>query len=158
MFVYPNPYQVKHRHQNGNLHQRQFENPSKGDWVQLVNEDLEKLNITSNHDEIKRMKKEDFKLYIKQKIRNHAFDYLLNKKGDHSKMDNISYKSFELQIYLKSQFLHPKEARDLFKWRTRMQPFKANFSKQYKDTLCVFKCGHEDSQKNILICQKIRQI
>ena len=41
---------------------RQFENPSKGDWVQLVNEDLEKLNTTPNHDEIKKMKKEDFKL------------------------------------------------------------------------------------------------
>ena len=93
---------------------------------------------------------------MKQKIKNHAFEYLLQKKVDHSKMDNISYKSFEFQTYLKSQFLHPREARDLFKWRTRMQPFKANFRKQYKDTDCVFKCGHEDTQKNILICQKIR--
>ena len=37
----------------------------------------------------------------------------------------------------------------MFKWRTRMQPFKANFIKQHKDMLCIFKCGHEDSQKNI---------
>ena len=103
------------------------------------------------------MKKEDFKLHVKQKIKNHAFEYLLQKKADHSKMDNISYKSFEVQTYLKSQFLHPREAQDLFKWRTRMQPFKANFSKQHKDTLCIFKCSHEDSQKNILFCQKIRQ-
>ena len=40
---------------------------------------------------------------------------------------------------------------------TRMQHFKANFSKQYKDTLCMFKCSHEDSQQNILICPKIRE-
>ena len=72
-------------------------------------------------------------------------------------MDNISYKTFEVQNYLKSQYLHPKEAQEVFKWRTRMQPFKANFSKQYQDTLCIFKCSHEDSQQNILICPKIRQ-
>ena len=38
-----------------------------------------------------------------------------------------------------------------------MQPFKANFSKQYKETSCVFKCTHEDTQQNILICPKIRK-
>ena len=103
------------------------------------------------------MKKEDFKLMIKQKLNKHAFEYLLSKKVDHTKMDNISYKTFEVQNYLKSQFLYPKEAQDLFKWRTCMQPFKANFSKQYKDTLCMLKCSHEDSQQNILICPKIRQ-
>ena len=64
---------------------------------------------------------------------------------------------FEVQKYLKSQFLHPKEGQDLFKWRTRMQPFKANFSKQYKDTLCMFKCAHEDTQQNLLICPVMRQ-
>ena len=38
-----------------------------------------------------------------------------------------------------------------------MQPFKANFSKQYKDTLCTFKCSHEDTQQNILLCPEIRK-
>ena len=65
-------------------------------------------------------------------------------------MDNVLYKTFEVQKYLKSQFLHPKEGQDLFKWRTHMQPFKANFSQQYQDTLCIFKCSNNLNQFFIL--------
>ena len=79
------------------------------------------------------MKKESFKSLIKQKIKKHAFEYLLKKKVKHSKMDDIHYKNFELQSYLKTQIIYPKDAQDIFKWRTNMQQFKINFSKQYEN-------------------------
>ena len=103
------------------------------------------------------MKKENFKNLIKKKIKKHAFEYLLKKKVKHSKMDDINYKNFELQAYLKTQNIYPKDAQDIFKWRTNMQQFKINFSKQYENTSCIFQCDHEDSQQNILVCPKIRQ-
>ena len=44
-------------------------------------------------------------------------------------------------------------SQQIFKWRTRMENFKMNFSNKYDDLSCIFGCMEDDSQENILHCK-----
>ena len=98
-------------------------NPVKGDWVLQVLDDLKILNITSNFNDIKKIKKNSFKNIVKDKVKTAAMTYLNKFKLKHSKMDNLTYKKLAIQPYLTSTKIYPQLAKDAFKWRTRMAKF-----------------------------------
>ena len=133
----------------------QVKNPVKGDWVLQVLDDLKILNITSNFNDIKKIKKNSFKNIVKDKVKTAAMTYLNKFKVKHSKMDNLTYKKLAIQPYLTSTKIYPQLAKDVFKWRTRMAKFKVNFRNGSDNIQCPLGCQHEDSQQNILMCQAI---
>ena len=47
-------------------------------------------------------------------------------------------------------------AQQIFKWRTRMAMFRANFSHGNLDLTCPLGCLHIDSQENVLKCKVIQ--
>ena len=76
-------------------------------------------------------------------------------KSSHSKLDNLSYTELQMQPYLYSKFIFKNDAQLIFKLRTRMADFKANFRNGNKDLQCILDCPEEDRQDHILICDTI---
>ena len=76
----------------------QFEKPTKGDWASSCMKSLEYLNLKMSLEEIKLMKKTQFKKIIENSIKEKAFQYLLEKRG--SKGSQIRYSSLKMQEYL----------------------------------------------------------
>ena len=138
----------------------QWEYPTKMDWTETVKEDFDFFGMELNIDELKKYKKLTFSKLLKKKIKNAAFEYLLDKKDQHSKMDGITYdKKLKKQNYL--DHINPTLARLLFKFRCRMINVKMNFKKANADfncPLCV-KIGefYTDSQQHLLCCKAIIQ-
>ena len=61
--------------------------PSKNDWVQTVKSDLESLKIDMNDEEISKISKNKFSKIAKKIIVEKSFEYLIEEKNKHSKME-----------------------------------------------------------------------
>ena len=114
----------------------QWFNPDKGDWCELVKEDLEDFGIHNDFDYIKSIKENTFKIMVKNKANNHALNNLNAMKGGRSKMKNLSYTQIKMQTYMKSDNISMKEALNLFMFRTRMAEFGENYRSGMDITLC----------------------
>ena len=75
---------------------------SKGDWVKIVKEDMNEINLEMTDLQISKMTKQKFKKNLKKKISTEAFNYLIKIKETHSKMSEVEYKGLQIQSYLKS--------------------------------------------------------
>ena len=71
-------------------------------------------------------------------------------------MDNLMYKDIKLQTYLNDSTIYPQLAQNIFKWRTRMVNFKANFKNGNDNISCPLGCGHDDSQDYLLKCEVVK--
>ena len=78
----------------------QKRSPVKDDWVHQVQSDLEELEI--NMEDLKHVKKNKFKKYLKEKITSNSFKYLENISKSQSKISSVSFKKLETQKYLLS--------------------------------------------------------
>ena len=87
---------------------------------------------------------------LKKKILETSFKFLLESKIEHSKMDDLSYTNLEMQNYFKTGDLSTKEAKAVYKYRTKMAQVKANFSSQYLDLYCPECSLNLDTQKHLL--------
>ena len=74
----------------------QWHNPSKGDWSELVKDNLEEFGIPADFELIRKMSKEAFKKSVKVKSKELAFRNLLSKKVKHSKMANVAYDELKI--------------------------------------------------------------
>ena len=59
--------------------------PTKGDWVNLVEEDMKLLSMDIIDKAIAEMSQDDFKDIVKTSIKNHAFDELKTIQKGHKK-------------------------------------------------------------------------
>ena len=108
---------------------------------------------------MKTMKKQKFKLYIKDKVRKAAFFHLLSIKDSHKKGSNIVYEKFEIEPYLKSSLMTYDQKCLLFKLRANMTPVKVNFSSMYEDTSCTnCKMNVPESDHHMLECTKMIEL
>ena len=105
-------------------------------------------------EEVETMSKNELKKMLKKKIDEAAMKYLNNVKQNQSKGRVLTYKTLNMQQYLKSESnLSVLEMCQIFQIRSQNLPVKANFSHQYKDTNCVVeKCNGEDSQEGLFYC------
>ena len=69
----------------------QKDDPSEGDFCQLVNKDRQLLNCSLTDEQIQQYSKYDFKTLVKNKAKEEAFRTLLSIKDTKTKMDNILY-------------------------------------------------------------------
>ena len=90
----------------------QLEKPVKNDWSEQVKEDLKLTELDHlSFDNIKAIKRDNFKTMVKDKIRKLAFKELLQEKEKLSKMKNLQYDELKLQKYLGSGKLNTTQKR-----------------------------------------------
>ena len=96
---------------------------------------------------------------VDQRIKQKVFEELINKKDSHSKVKDITYKIFQMQKYLTSceVKITQEEAQGIFKLRTRMADAKCNYKRKYESFECEICIRKEESQKHILICEKLNE-
>ena len=97
---------------------------------------------------------------ITKKIHKLAFDFLISKAKQHSKVNETSYKDCEGCAHYKDPRFTPDITNLLFKFRTRTYLVKNNFRNNYKNTdiLCPLCHQENDDQIHLLSCIKIKQI
>ena len=137
------------------VYEAQKENPVRGDWIKMINNDFETLEIDMNENEIQLKSKCEYKSQVKHIIKEHVFKKLKIQQANHSKIRDICYNSFKGQEYLRSHMLNNHEVSLLFSLRSRTaREFKANFP-YFKEQTCPMGCLDMDTQEHILICPKL---
>ena len=136
--------------------QAQVRNPVKGDWTLGVTKILEDLEIELELEEIRNLKEETLRKFVKEQINEKCLEYLNKQKAKHSKVLHIVHEELRMQEYL-----HPTHAQNtqlskcIFSARSRMLDFRINFRKKYKDLKCPLGCDTLDTQQHCLHCDKI---
>ena len=135
----------------------QQKNPCKGDWIELVMDDMQKYNINLSEEKIIAMSEEDFKILVRKHIKEHSFQELSTIKGGHKKVKDIKHLSKGgAQEYLKSSKFTNTMRSLLYNLRCKsLKGVKDNFHSQFEDDLsCPFKCFNEsDTQQHLLFCE-----
>ena len=134
----------------------QQSSPIKGDWVKLVEEDLQKYNITLSEDNIREMCETQFKRLIKKSIMKHSFSELSKLKMKHTKVSCVKHELGGPQEYLTSSKFTNKMSSLLYNLRCQsIRGIKDNFHNQYKEDLsCPLQClNSSDTQEHVLFCQ-----
>ena len=140
------------------IYQAQKMNPSPGDFVNLVQNDLEILGLNISEHEMKQTTKSKLKKIVKEKVHNAAFQYLKSLQQSHSKMSNVKYEKFDISQYLCSPLFNRDSRCLLLALRTRtVRGIKCDFPGLYKDKMCPLGCGDLDTIQNILSCKILRQ-
>ena len=136
----------------------QKKNPCRNDWINTVEEDLANLDIGLSFDDIQTLSKYQWQQFLSQIIEERALEYLNKLKLSHSKVELVEHKSLELQEYFQPQNVESIQlSKFLFQARTRMLELKCNLKSKYskKNLQCPLKCNLEDSQKHLLLCEKL---
>ena len=135
------------------------ETPLKGDWIKLLEEDLEKVGL-SLQDEIRvsNLSKTTFKSEIKKKIielSNFEFECL---KISHEKVRLIVHKQLNNpQTYLTSGNFSNSQRSILFNLRSSCENnFRDNFHNLYQNVLCQLCNLEPDTQKHAQVCHVIK--
>ena len=100
------------------VYEAQKENPVQGDWVNLVNEYLEIINMVNKESEIEAMTKIQFKTIVRSKIRENTLKILKQKQEGHIQISHINYSTLNTQSYFKTQMLNNHETSLLFSLRS----------------------------------------
>ena len=130
----------------------------KDDWINTINSDKDKLGINENDNELKHIKKNQFKAKIKSKIREKAFQDLNKRKSTHSKVQDIQYGSYAKQKYMSDKNFTQKDIDLLFKLRTNMiSDVKMNFKGMYDGDYSCNLCKEDipQTQAHLTQCNKI---
>ena len=134
------------------LYEAQKVNKTKGDFADLVTQDLHKLEIKENEEAIKNMTKVCLQKLVKTQVKEAALKYLMSNKT--SKTSKLNYKKLELQQYLKSPSFSEKESNLLLALRTRtVRGIRADFPGMFTTRECPMQgCMEEDTLPHLLTC------
>ena len=121
----------------------QRNNPSKLDWIQLVQGDMKKYSINHKEEQIISLSEEDFKKQIRKYIKQYSFRELTNIKLSHKKVKVIKHSPLSgPQAYLISSKLTRKMCSLLYNLKCKsVKGIKDNVHRQFKEDLsCPFQC------------------
>ena len=137
----------------------QWKHPVKDDWTIQVQKNLEDFELDMTLDDLKKKSANSFKRIMKIKSKEYTLNYLIEIKDSHSKMDNLEYPELKLQNYLRDDEIPLNEARNLYRFRTRVANFKENFKNGHQS--CAIPCPlclvQPDTQAHSLQCPEIRE-
>ena len=140
---------------------KQRKNSCKGDWVKLVEQDFEDLQIAYDEEKISSLSDEVFRKNIISSIRSNSFRELQTIKEGHEKVRDISFEALKgPQEYLCNSLFTNRLSSLLFNLRCRsVRSIKDNFHRQFQGNLsCPFLCpGEIDTQENLLVCVAIKK-
>ena len=138
------------------MYKAQQENPVKGDWVQLLEKDLEMLGMVLNEEKVKELSKAQYKIEIKSRVKSVVLEVLQKKQEGHTKIKHIKYDKLSMQNYLKSHMFNNHEASMLISLRSRTtREFAANFPYNINQ-MCPMECITEDTPEHILVCDHLK--
>ena len=125
------------------------------DWVNTVIQDLKDLNIDKNFEDIKIMKKHEFRRIVSQSIQKKAMQNLEDKKSQHSKVKQLKHEIFGMQKYLRNNNvkISIEEKQMIFKLRAKVTSVKTNFKGMHEDLKCEICYEENETQKHILECK-----
>ena len=132
------------------------DNPKKGDWINLVNKDLEGIGISLECEtQVKEMKRSDFKTIVKEKVRQKSFKEMNEIKANHNKVRNIEHSNVhEPEEYLISNRVTSKQSALLMNLRSKCaKEFRNNFKGMSTDELCPLCQQENDTQEHALSCK-----
>ena len=99
----------------------QVQDTTKGDWCQVVREDLDNLGLKElSFVEIGNMSKNALKDIVCERTRIVALNELLEEKSSLSKVAHMKYDKLEIQPYLTDKHLPIRIKQQVFRWRTRL--------------------------------------
>ena len=95
----------------------------RGDWVKMLEEDYETLQIELYDCEIRSKSKSENEIHIKNKIQQHVFRNLKQMQSEHSKIHDMCYQTFKTQDYMKTHILNNHEVSLLFALRSNASKY-----------------------------------
>ena len=133
-------------------------NPMKGDWIHLVESDLQKINMKLEHEnQVAQLKKETFKKIIKAKIIEVSFEKMEKLKQSHSKVKHLSHcREYKIQEYMMSNKATCKISKLIMRSNC-VKGFQNNFRNQYSTTKCPMCEKHDDSQELAMSCEVVKK-
>ena len=142
------------------VYNAQKADPVKGDFCQLVEDDMRLVGMNLSEEEMTRITKYQMKSEVKKKVKSAAFAYLLTNKEIRTKMDNIEYNSFTLQPYLSTPHLTADQSSLLLAMRTRtVRGVRSDFGEMFASKQCpLFGCEEQDSLPHFQDCRVLRDV
>ena len=136
------------------------DSPMKGDWINLVSDDLESIGMTLGVEkDVVQLSKKQFKDILKEKVNNKVFVDMNKIKETHSKVKEVkhSYRT-QPEEYLVSNKLSNKQSCLLMNLRSKcVKEFKQNFPSMNPDNMCPMCLEEPDTQEHALSCTEIAQ-
>ena len=137
--------------------QSQLRNRNIKDWTSTVLQDLKELKWDMNMDEIKNMKKSEFKRMLKEKTEEKSINDLNVVKSGHSKVKHLKHSMMQMRNYFKQTSMKQtkEEIQLIFKLRARMTDIKMNYKGIYDSFECSACKEEEESQTHMFECKEI---
>ena len=136
------------------IYKAQLKSPSKGDWVTMLADDMNKYDIKITDETVKSLSKTVFKTIVKKTVKEYAFSECMQLLDSHDKVRHIEYTDMnQAQDYITSRQFSNKQISLLFNLRCQsVRNIKNNFHTFYNNKIdCPFKCFEQiDSQEHIL--------
>ena len=129
----------------------QIENPTKGDWASLCKNDIQKLDLKLSFEDIKTIKKSEFKQLLKEKTRKAALFYLLCKQGKKGRENKYPYLEMAEYLLPINNKLTIDEKCEMFAVKNSMIDIPANFSSKI-EVKC--ECGANEDMVHIYECEQ----
>ena len=136
------------------------ETPLKGDWIKLLEEDLEKVGLSlEDENRVSNLTKSTFKKEIKKKITELSKFGLECVKMSHEKVRTIIHQNLgKPQAYLTSGTFSNSQRSILFNLRSSCEnSFRDNFHNLYQSVMCQLCKLEPDTQKHALFCHVIKE-
>ena len=128
-----------------------------GDFYAQTQRDMQLLSITTNE---LSMSNESLQDLLVKKVNEAAFQFLIRKANEHSKVNTSLYTTCEGATYFRDNRFTPDLANLLFKLRTRGFLVKNNFRNNYKNTniLCPLCEEKDDTQEHLFACKDLNHV
>ena len=135
----------------------QWYDSNQHDWSTQVKMDLQELCLPNDLDIIEKKTTLSWKNLVKRKIRELEFKQLIEIKNtqNQSKLKSLHYEELKQQEYFTS--LNVPQAKETFRFRTRMADFSGNFKEGGYVKPCPLCSQHDDTQILSFKCPKVAQ-
>ena len=139
------------------IYSAQKNEPSQGDFVDLLYNDFNSIKEVQEDDKIRTINRTTYKQTIKSKVKEATFTYLKNKQTQHSKGRELQYDQLKTQIYVTSPLFSNAEVNKLHALRSRSTDCKENFKQKYlhSNTLCSLCQVESDISSGANFSQKM---
>ena len=123
------------------IYRNQKESHCRGDWYQTLLEDFRFIEEEKCDERICKFSKNDYTIYIKDKVEKAAFKSYISKKEIHKKkLGDLKYERLKIQPYLNHKSFGKNEIQIICLLRSKSHPAQNSFRKMNKNNLnCSFK-------------------
>ena len=116
----------------------QVNKPAKGDWSNVVQEDMDSVGLDSiSFEDLSKMSKDQLKILLNDKISECALKELEYWKVESKKKAETTYHKLEVQSYLTDPKISVKLNQLIFRWRTKIIKVGWNYGQNELFTLCA---------------------